>query len=657
MNIVNNECGCKWHFGPGGKGNHGKSNLRESFSQPYYSIVRESIQNSLDAAVDDTTPVIVSYDFVTIKRTNFPELFAIEDHLVKCKEFSSFDSGTEEWVDSMLNYIRRDDNIICFKISDYNTTGMSYDKNDLSSTFTNFVENVGFSTGKGIVGGGSFGFGKGAYFKLSPISTLLVSSMDVNGRCVFQGVAKLTTHYDKEGNKLSDTGYYDNNDSDPATDYSHIPEMFHRFEPGTDIFVVGYDSSEDYQDQMIKSILNNFWLAILRGKLIVKVFGQEIKASNLYSTAKKYYSDELETEEISDFKSWNPIPYMKAVRNAGTPDAKYRDFTGHGDILGDMRLFIYRNKDLPNRIAFFRKPYMTVQKKTKNKLSGYVGVFVCDNEQGNQILRKLENQEHNVWNADKENVSPAFRSTATAALREISNFINEKLSELSSGSIKHKSFFVGLEQYLATPEDLIDNEAQEDIPGETSTYSKGDTSSLFSEDETGAITSSIISSEKRILIQKGTYIPSTTATALTETESDDLFVNGKIGISDSEDITDFPGSGGPLNLGQESENGQKARKLIKVRYAVAVSRGEKGNLTHSFIIDSPEDISNANLEIFDNTDNGETIESDISSCFVSKRIEGNKIYGIKLNKGRNVVPVGFSDNIKHCLKLMTYEIE
>lgn len=656
-NVNNIELGCKWHFGSGGKGNHGKSNLRESFSQPYYSIVRESIQNSLDAAVDDSTPVRVAYDFVYLKKIDFPELFSLENHLVKCKEFSSFDPGTEEWVDGMLKYIREDDMLTCFRISDYNTTGMQYDKEDLSSTFTNFVENVGFSTGKGSGGGGSFGFGKGAYFKLSPISTLLVSSMDIHGRYAFQGVARLTSHFDKMGNKLSDTGYYDNNDSDPVTVLANIPEPFHRTEPGTDILVVGYDRNEDYQDQMMKSILNNFWLAILMGKLVVEVFGQEIKASNLYSTAKRFYRDELETEDISDFRSWNPIPYIKAVRNAGTPDAKYRDFTGVGDVLGEMKLYIYRNKDLPNRIAYFRKPYMTVQKKTKNKLSGYVGVFVCDNDKGNQILRKLENQEHNIWNADKESVNPEFRATAAAAMREIANFINDKLGELSSNGVKRKSYFEGLEQYLAAPEDLIDNEAQEGIPGETPTSANGNSSTLFSEEETGALTSNLKEKEQRISVRKGTYIPTTTATTFTDDESGDLFVSGQMGKSGSEEKSDFPGGGGSSRTGKESETGHQARKLIKVRYAVAVSKNSAGKLTHSLIIDCPEDITNANLEVFDNTDNGDTIESDISICPAGKRVDGNRIYGVKLSKGRNIIPVLFTDNIKHGLKLMTYEVE
>ena len=225
---MNLELNCKWHFEPVGRGNVGKDATSATFNQPYYSIVREALQNSLDAYRYDNVHVEVKFSRIEINADEFPNFFSLEQHLVQCARYVSFDKNTQDWVYKMLSYIRSHKRMLCLKISDSQTKGMSWKNGAPDSPFLNFVENIGLSADKGSGSQGSFGFGKGAYFSLSPISTVLVSSVDIAGNPIFEGVTKITTHEDSSGTKLSSTGYYDNKNSKPVLNIDDIPEIFRR---------------------------------------------------------------------------------------------------------------------------------------------------------------------------------------------------------------------------------------------------------------------------------------------------------------------------------------------------------------------------------------------------------------------------------------------
>jgi len=92
------EHNCEWHFEKTGRGNVGKDPTSASFNQPYYSIVRESLQNSLDAAAEDNTPVKVVFSRIEISRKEFPNFFLLENHLRRCEEYVAYDKKTKAWV-------------------------------------------------------------------------------------------------------------------------------------------------------------------------------------------------------------------------------------------------------------------------------------------------------------------------------------------------------------------------------------------------------------------------------------------------------------------------------------------------------------------------------------------------------------------------------
>lgn len=654
---MNKELNCSWHFENVGRGNVGKDATSATFNQPYYSIVRESLQNSLDAFRYDDKPVEVHFSHIEISADEFPNFFTLEQHLVQCAKYVAFDKNTQDWVHKMLSYIRNHKRMRCLKISDYNTKGMSWKDGAPDSPFLNFVENIGLSADKGSGSQGSFGFGKGAYFSISPISTVLVSSVDTAGRPIFEGVTKITTHEDSIGNKLDSAGYYDNKNSKPILVEDDIPEPFRRQETGTDFIIAGYLEDEDDETQMVKSVLNNFWFPILNNKLKVSVFGKEINSANIYSIAKRYFKDESEPCGTNDFLEWNPLPYIKCVKNSQKVDKKYKTFYKCGEVIGEMRLHVYRNQDLPNRIVYCRKPKMVVYKQTKNKLSGYVAVFVCENKRGDDLLKAIENQSHNEWdykNLKSNDFSPAECRTA---LREISDFVNRSLESLNASGNKKVAYFEGLEEFFSAGEDLLDNEEFYDGGGEVNNVNTGNESSSETQEETGSITSTTESEpKKKTVVVKGTYVPTDHTETVSNDEDGEEYVAGHSHPGDNEGYNHYPGRAGKPEGGIPDNTAErKMRRLLKVQSVSVAHVDENKNLCHTIIIQSPENVESAEIEIYDSTDNSDIVKADIYDCFDGD-VEGNLISGLSLKEGLNHIELAFNDDLKHSIKIQAYEI-
>ena len=105
----------------------------------------------------------------------------------------SLSGAKERLVCDMLNYMDRTDEIGFIRVSDYNTRGMDYVEGETDKTFYAFVRAAGVSVKQDDGSGGSFGFGKGAFFVMSPINTVFVSTMNSDNQCFFEGVSRLCT--------------------------------------------------------------------------------------------------------------------------------------------------------------------------------------------------------------------------------------------------------------------------------------------------------------------------------------------------------------------------------------------------------------------------------------------------------------------------------
>ncbi len=649
---------CKWYFGKEGGIDIGPNDpIHNTFKgNPYYSIVRESIQNSLDAVNDKKLPVSVSFQYFDLDRDQYPSFFKLEEHISQSLEYYNSNGDAKRLFGDMLKYLNGNDmfsrksKISCLKISDSNTKGMNFSAGT-NSPFYAFLRAAGVSSKMLSGSGGSFGFGKGAYFALSPIKTLVVSSKTIDGNVCFEGSTRLTTHK-VNSERITAYGYYDNNKGEPTTNHENIPDIFKREKVGTDINIIGLWDEAERDKLMIKSVLNNFWLSIHNKKLTVTINDVLICHENLEQIIDSYFPNELESGNAGEIEIWNPKPYFKAVKYAGENDS-FKVFNDKLETLGHVKMYVYLEKGLPNRTSHFRSPMMVVYKKTRTIINGYAAVFVCDDEKGNDILRDMENPAHNVWeaeNAPKENGKT--NKEAKKAQKEVSDFVIKTLTSLSKINTNSKVAFIGLEEYLSIPEDLLEKDENADLLGNNTNNFSGFHSRDLSQEETSMQTTNFENVAIKPKINVKYEIPEPEKIDETEEGEGIIFTGGNNEGSGG----DKPGNTEAANKknGAAKDNNYEASTLVKVKLKVVAQRNQN-LIYHHLLLNVEKDIKNAEIELFVSGDNEN--EDGIPIIFSDKgRIVNNKLKDIALSAGNNKIIIGFTDNLKHSIKIKAYEV-
>lgn len=132
--MINKEQNCKWHFDPQAKGNEKGPNNPTALTfkgTKYHSLIKETIQNSLDAVEDKTQPVTVSFDYREFSGMEFPEFFTLKEHIQGCLDKYPNDENAKKlfipMLDNFSGFLRSDQNIGYLRIVDTNTTGMHYE--------------------------------------------------------------------------------------------------------------------------------------------------------------------------------------------------------------------------------------------------------------------------------------------------------------------------------------------------------------------------------------------------------------------------------------------------------------------------------------------------------------------------------------------------
>lgn len=652
---------CTWSFRPEGGADIGPNDpLHITFKgNPYYSIVREAIQNSLDAVKDPEKPVTVSFQYFELNRQEYPEFFKIETHIEQSLDYFKNNPDAKRLFSEMLQYLNGAEDslkklkISSLKISDSNTKGMYFDEGT-SSPFYAFLRASGVSA-KNIGAGGSFGFGKGAYFALSPIKTVVVSSKDVAGNVFFEGATRLTTHKNAKGEKISAFGFYDNNSGNPTVSEELIPKIFLRQEAGTDVNIIGLWNDQNQKKSMIRSVLNNFWLAIYKNSLIVHIADVIIDKDNIETIIDEYFEGQAESATPNKIEAWNPKSYLKAVKYASSND-QFKFFEENLPTVGKVQMFVYLEKGLPNRISFFRKPKMVVYKRTDRKVNGYSAVFICDDDKGNEMLRLMENPAHNEWNKDNyPKQEGQIDLVANTALKEIGNFVNTVLESLAKIKTGSKISFMGLEEYLSIPEDLLEKEELFDQEGTSTNNSSGNSDSEETDSETGMVTTDFAEDSVSI---KPTVKPSE-ATAhdsgfSVNEEGEEEVDNGGSNDTDGGNASSQEGNGNNKSNGSATDD-KNPKSLLKIRYRVA-AQIESEVLYHYLILNSESEVENMEISLLvggdnDKDDGIQLMESDIGAVI------DNKITQLKLGKGSTKIKLRFADNIKHSVKIKAYEIQ
>lgn len=647
------ELDCKWHFSQMdiNSGDEGpNSAMSQTFVQfPCSALVRESIQNSLDAKDSSDKPVIVCFEYGTFEKNHYTNFFDISKHIQACKDYFSKNKSALAIYPAMLDIINSN-KIGYIRVSDYNTKGMDFKIDDTDSTFYAFVRSAGVSVKKAEGAGGSFGFGKGAFFVMSPINTLIVSSCTKDGARNFEGVTRLCTHA-INGIKYSHIGFYDNNGGQPTNDYERIPLPFHRNEPGTSIGIMGISkqSWEDSIKELTKEVLSNFFVAILRGKLVVYINGNMSKQndaiiiddSTIKSLMDKYFPN---TKDVRTKDKFNPRPYYEAITSSDTHYFEYDLPT-----LGHVELYAKEFDGNITQFIYMRKPLMKVKRESKN-LGNYNGVFICENEDGNIILGDMENPQHNMWDRElckKTEVKTDYQ-TACKAEEEIESFVNDRLEELLNINSTDSVQVSGLEKYLPSSEG-------ENGKGEKGNPFTGRPTGKYVKEGSSLTTEGSLkpdppqkNSKKGIIaeIENGTFEKK-------EGGSETGGTNG----NHSGGGGNHPGPGDNYGPGEVIGTEGSYKRLIEVEWrpVQSIKRGYT-----DIIIYPPKDVAKAELKFQIGREKQLKKENKEDVCLASTNkgvIDGLTITEVPLKaNSKNIIQVSFSDKMYHSLILAVYEI-
>lgn len=451
MDSINNYY---WHFGIREGGSDTADNIdAKFFTEDYASLVRESLQNSLDVQDDETNPVIVTYRFGEMVLPLDSRFFEVEKYIKGCLSLHpNKNDRVNKAYRPMLDFIqqsKRNGRVSFLEVSDTNTKGMDYDDDEeksLSTRFYSFAKSIGNSSKDNDTRGGSYGLGKAVFYKNSSMRSIIVSTKTKDSAVAFEGIASLCTSK-VDDKKREATGYFCDNDLEkPTVDENKIPEIFRRKDCGTSIFIIGVndapDCKEECYDKIRRAVASQFWLSILHKKLIVRIGDDTentIDDTNIIDVASKCFS-------VSDEDS--PIPYIETVYYAENGDIdgyakKEENIPG----LGKCLLYFHKDKNGSDTILNMRKTEMLIYSQPMLKGRGYYGVFVCLGDEGNKILRMAEDPAHKQWNSNNCEDS-ADKTTARRAIEAKNKAIKQFIIDCLGGQDENTSSITDLQNYL-----------------------------------------------------------------------------------------------------------------------------------------------------------------------------------------------------------------
>ena len=655
--MAGREKNCKWYFAdqPNGQEVGPNNAMEQNFRQhPYASLIRESIQNSLDAVLDKSKPVRMVYSFRYIDGADYPEFFDLQNHIKGCLDYYPNNANAKALYKPMLDLFsgqRFHEWIGYIRVSDYNTKGMDYDEEKTDSPFYAFVRSAGVSAKENTSAGGSFGFGKAAYYLLSPISTIIVSTCTENYEKYFEGISSLCTHT-YHGIKKMAVGYYDDNNGRPISEESDIPAQFRRSEPGTDINILGFDFDDKNEaiKEMTEAVLRNFWLAIFNNKLEVKIDKNVINKDNLVELMEEHFPDE---DDIGiKMSKYNPRPYFDAVRLANSSNG-YKYYTEELPLLGKVHLFINKQKGATDKIVYIRSIQMLVFLKRTKTNHGMYGVFFCDSEKGNDILRSMENPAHDEWKASNWRINGKINPKGRYALQELDDFIINCLNDYFISKDKTALNIKGLEDFLYIPTEYDEDE---DLESESLI---GDPTGKFVEDS-GSYTTDIPLSDENPTVNTMNQNSSTGHIMINRTTTATNAAGGSLrsghgGAKRKPKTKGIQKPGDIKEVRTEDENGAHGlfASPIYIPYRT-FSQTEGGFVYHYVVLHSDNEVGNVRLHFYAV---GEESQEELQLAETNTgNISGNIIRDVHISPGRVQLRVRFRDNMKHAIKLSAEEL-
>ncbi|WP_372948647.1 hypothetical protein [Mariniphaga sp.] len=612
-----------WIFASTGGGfEEGINNtLTEHFEGNYnYYLAREIIQNSIDARDRKNEPVKVCFSSQRFSRNEFPGHERFTEILDLCLKSHSNNPKTVQFFQNAMNLFKKDD-LWVLKVSDYNSTGLYGGDKERDKPWYSLVKSRGVS-GKFSGEGGSFGLGKGAAFAASEFRTVFyctTSKKDAKSR--FIGVSILV-NFDEDGDTKQSIGTFGLKNQQTIYDPKLMGD-FWRKEKGLDIYIMGYRIEKNWKDDLAKSVLRNFWYAIANEDLQVSIDNLTIDFNNLESLLSKYFMGEPFKDYIEP--KGNPLYFYKSVLS--NTSKKFEKNLKH---IGKSVFYYLPLEDSLNYVAMLRKSHMVIYSKAFYQSTPYAGVFVCDDQSGNEMLKKMEPPAHDKWDPAR------FKPEGRKIMDEIEMWIRTCLKSVKKEKNEEISDMPELAKLLPLSDD-IETTTYSDIYSESN--SNEETSKLISDNQNFKLKSKIDPYKVSVLNKEETGLGGTGIVVRTGTKKR------------NKNNQKAPGSG-------TGKNRALASQTINARVI-----GLSGNFTNQkyLILIKSNKNGKCNLKFKGVGENGNEkihITSVIDSRGFNYKVSNNCVYGFYLDKDQKVsLELSLKEKLKCSLIIEANEIQ
>lgn len=467
-----------WNFP---SNNHGQifgiadSGVETFNGTPIKSLAREICQNSIDAKLKNGKPAKVTFRTFEISPSDIPGFSDLEDAFTRSLDYWSKQKSTKakSFFQAALK-LSKQDKITCLRISDSNTTGLLGSDEEYNSPWCNLTKSQGASDKSGSHGG-SFGIGKFAPYACSTFRTVFYSTFDSKGVTAYQGVARLTSFKDKKGDTTQGTGFYGAEKNAPVKQQISIDPSYSRKkgESGTDIFVLGFNGSKDWKNDMVASVLDGFLYAVYSDELIVEVEDITISKKNL---------PELIASHKEHFTEYADEYYQVLTADEQKSPVYKKDISDMGTVT--LRLMI--QPEFHRRVAMVRRTGMKIMDKGNiNGLIPFAGVLFIEGDKLNEYLRMLENPQHTKWEIERaEN-----KSEAKGVLSALTRFIKACLDELKNDD-SEEALDPSVGEYLAAEQDPAQPRPEEKAESINDTIKEIETKTVSRNPKAGSMSQS-----------------------------------------------------------------------------------------------------------------------------------------------------------------------
>ena len=419
-------------------------------SERLQALVREMIQNSLDARLDPAKPVEVRF---TLRHEQ-----ALDNAgFIELRKYLEAAQAVEQHVDAKAFYANAlaqidDGKIAMLGVHDYNTMGLTGATYNPASAPKNgkwlaLVKGAGMTFKDSASALGSFGHGSRAPFAMSELRTLFYFTRiktetgvetRFQGKSILQSVPLLEITGEDDWSVA--TGYFGHrerclpllNEEVPSWAVSGRPEPDGPgLSVGTSIFIpepFEVDEPERLWAQVKLAVVANFYYAVVKGTLVVHL-GDEVIDSACVAQA----FDDIDIL----FKDLDPTDKV-AERFESARTVRHAERAGETEIEGFGTIEWHARLDgvTTRRVGVARGNGMLITRRAE-KLQVFPGtkpfdLFVCVvGEKGSETLRKLENPEHTEFSADRIN-DPDQRRQAERDYKGFADAVRALINDMAA---------------------------------------------------------------------------------------------------------------------------------------------------------------------------------------------------------------------------------